>query len=382
VAVLKIARLWSSSKQRTGAAPVEPAGLDAFASEAAGAGSLVAPFPGSKSAPANATPAKTSRRRGGITVGILACVAMIGAGAYVAVKRPAWWAAAPGSVSFDTTPAGVDVTVAGKSVGRTPLKLSLPAGSYDVRLGSGETARVVTVAVTSGTSLVQHYEMPVAPAAPVPLVGSLRVETDPVRQTIFLDGVSRGLSPVTLEDVSPGDHVIATETGGVKRTVHVVAGQSTAVILAAAAPPPAGAAAAVTPGWLTVKAPIALEVKEGGRLIGSSDIERLMIPSGDHSLELVNDALGFRAQRTVKIAAAKSTQLQIDVPNGSMNLNALPWADVIVDGEKVGQTPIGNLSRPIGRHEVVFRHPTLGERKESVFVTLKQPLRLGVDLRK
>jgi hypothetical protein len=37
--------------------------------------------------------------------------------------------------------------------------------------------------------------------------------------------------------------------------------------------------------------------------------------------------------------------------------------------------------RPIGRHEVVLRHRELGERRESVLVTLGQPARVSVDFR-
>ena len=65
-----------------------------------------------------------------------------------------------------------------------------------------------------------------------------------------------------------------------------------------------------------------------------------------------------------------------------MNINAQPWAEVWVDGQRIGETPIGNLSRPVGPHEVVLRHPEFGERRETVIVTLKQPARLGVDMRK
>jgi hypothetical protein len=63
-------------------------------------------------------------------------------------------------------------------------------------------------------------------------------------------------------------------------------------------------------------------------------------------------------------------------------VNAQPWAEVFVDGERVGETPIGNLSRRIGSHEVVFRHPELGERREVVVITAGKPARVGVDLRK
>jgi hypothetical protein len=63
-------------------------------------------------------------------------------------------------------------------------------------------------------------------------------------------------------------------------------------------------------------------------------------------------------------------------------LNALPWAEVWVDGERAGETPLGNLRLPIGRHSILFRHPELGEQHHTVTVTLKDVARLSVDLRK
>ena len=60
--------------------------------------------------------------------------------------------------------------------------------------------------------------------------------------------------------------------------------------------------------------------------------------------------------------------LAVRPPNGSVSINALPWAEVWIDGTSVGQTPLGNLSVPLGEHEVVFRHPELGERREKAFV--------------
>ena len=49
--------------------------------------------------------------------------------------------------------------------------------------------------------------------------------------------------------------------------------------------------------------------------------------------------------------------------------NAQPWADVWVNGEKQGETPIGNITVPIGTHEVVFRQPRDKVRKRVVFIT-------------
>jgi len=222
------------------------------------------------------------------------------------------------------------------------------------------------------------------PAGPATTTG-LRIQTLPANLPVQFDGVEKGMSPVAIAHVDPGDHEIAVrrDQGVIKQVVHVVAGEETSVIISAApAAPPKPQNGTVTPGWLTATAPISLKVMEGGRVIGSTDVDRLMLSSGDHDLEFGNDALGFRVTRHVNISAGKTTVASIQVPSGSISLNAFPWADVYVDGNYVGQTPLGNLSLPIGTHEIVFRNPNLGERKEAVTVTTLAPARLGVDLTK
>jgi len=66
---------------------------------------------------------------------------------------------------------------------------------------------------------------------------------------------------------------------------------------------------------------------------------------------------------------------------GTLALNAVPWAEAFIDGTSVGETPIGGTRVPVGTHEVVFRHPQLGERRTFVTVVVGQPARVGVDLR-
>ena len=74
--------------------------------------------------------------------------------------------------------------------------------------------------------------------------------------------------------------------------------------------------------------------------------------------------------------------MPVVLPKGTAHLNATPWAEVWVDGEKVGETPLGNLALTIGPHEIVFKHPDLGEQAHAATVTANAPLRLSVDLSK
>ena len=50
-------------------------------------------------------------------------------------------------------------------------------------------------------------------------------------------------------------------------------------------------------------------------------------------------------------------------PRGTVNLNAIPWAEVWLDGQKLGDTPLADTTVPLGLREFVFKNPQLGERK-------------------
>jgi hypothetical protein len=134
-------------------------------------------------------------------------------------------------------------------------------------------------------------------------------------------------------------------------------------------------------GWLHLEVPVALRIVEDGRLLGTSDVDRLMLPAGEHVLDLRNDELQFATRLMVAIKTGETAIVPVRLPSASISINAKPWAEAWVDGERVGETPIGTLTRTIGRHEVVLRHPELGERRVPVLVTLAQPARVIVDFK-
>jgi RNase P/RNase MRP subunit p29 len=134
-------------------------------------------------------------------------------------------------------------------------------------------------------------------------------------------------------------------------------------------------------GWISVKAPFLIEIREDGHLLGTTDTDRLMLAAGRHVLEFANQAVGYRQSRTVQVVPGKVSTINIDLPQGTVNLNASPWAEVWIDGRRVGETPIGNLAVPIGPHEIVFKHPELGEKKHAVSVTTAAPVRLSVSMK-
>jgi hypothetical protein len=387
VAVLKIAKFWPPAKRSgviAGAGVDEVIGLEAFGSETVPAPvDAVAPFGTATAAKAaqGGGAARLHLRRRWLAALLLVVLPAFGVGAYELRRHPIAWRPATGTIRVETVPQGIEVFVAGKSVGRSPIAFALQPGSYEVRLGAGEQSRTFSVDVLAGASVLQHYEMANA-IAPSPATGALEILTDPARLPILLDGVDKGLSPATIANLTPGEHEVTVRSAQnvIKRTVHVPAGKTTSVIVTSV--PSRPEPGTVTAGWLRIASKVPLQIREGASLLGTSDVEKLMIPAGMHTIELVNETLDFRVQRQVKVVPGSTTVTRVDLPNGSLSLNALPWADVFVDGESVGQTPVGNLALPIGRHEILFRHPDLGDRKEFVNVTTHGTARLGVDLRR
>jgi hypothetical protein len=82
------------------------------------------------------------------------------------------------------------------------------------------------------------------------------------------------------------------------------------------------------------------------------------------------------------IRPGKVTPLDIELPTGRLQVNAIPWSEVLIDGERAGDTPLGNLQLPIGPHRILFRHPQFGEQTRTVVIAVGALTRLSVDLRK
>jgi hypothetical protein len=184
---------------------------------------------------------------------------------------------------------------------------------------------------------------------------------------------------MTIGELLPGDHTVtfANDLGSVSQKVVIEAGVPASLMVPMGMP-----SGTVASGWLTVTSPVAVDLHENGRLVGNSGIEKIMLPAGRHDIELVNEAVGIREMRTVHVSPGRTSSITMTIPKGTVSLNAIPWASVFIDGQSVGDTPIGNLPLTVGPHEVVFRNAELGEQRRTITVTTRSAVRLSVDLTK
>jgi len=353
--------------------PAGPDPLLAFAAEGA-------PTPNTPGAGSGQRRSTSRKIMAPVAIAVLVVIACIGS---VAVTRMALLRVPvpevrPGVLKVETQPAGASVLIDGTVRGVTPLTLSLNPGAHTMTVGGGGDERTVPLTIASGDQITQYFEL--KPSAPLAATG-LAVATDPPGARINVDGINvdghaRGVAPLTISDLKAGEYrVTATsDTGSAERTVRVEQGAVASLMFSL--PKVAGSLG----GWISVRAPFEVDVLENAEVIGRGDIAKIMLTTGRHDIVLMNRALDYREARRVDVAAGSTTTVRVDAPAAMVSANARPWADVAIDGKSVGQTPISNLQVPIGVHEVVFRHPRLGERRQTVTVTVNGPNRFAADL--
>ena len=282
---------------------------------------------------------------------------------------------ATGTLMVGTNPEGVAVIVDGLHRGSTPLSVGgLTPGDHMLELVTESEHRRLPVKITAGGQVSQFLELPKT----APALGDLQVRTEPPKAKVTVDGHLFGRSPLIVKNLTPGSHTVTLESDAASFTeeVTIEAGQTAALLVPMTKPQ-----AANVSGWIAIAAPTDVQVYENQRLLGSSRSDRIMVSVGRHELEILNEGLGYRATRTVEVEPGKVAAVKLEWPKGTMALNASPWAEVWVDGERVGETPIGSVSVPIGAHEVAFRHPELGERRSNITVVAGTPTKVSVDMR-
>jgi hypothetical protein len=329
-----------------------------------------------------------SARRGFVLYLVTLVGALLVMGALGAASLPSAFTTDT-SLRVESEPEGAEVHINGERRGTTPLVLSLAPADYTVVIERGDEAyeRRVTLRAGERASIYQVLpSVPLTTAADPPAAvvqraavtsGALSVTTEPAGGNVTLDGIERGRAPIVIQDLAPGEHRVIVRNRGAesRHTVMVAAGATSAVIVAAGAANSAG-------GWLSVLGtPIPLQIHEAGRLVGTTASDALMLPVGEHRLVFSDEASGFVANRTITITASETTSVTLEVPRAAVNVNASPWAEVWIDNQPVGETPIGNHLLTIGSHLVELRHPALGTKQVTMAVSLKGPNRLAVNMR-
>ena len=307
-----------------------------------------------------------------------AIVALSAVGAFTAVR--AWYVPVratglvPATLTIDTQPPGAELLIDTVSRGTAPLTVAIEPGSHLVAVRRSGLERQVRMTVAAGAQISQYFDLTSSVRATSS--GRLSILTDPPGARVTVDARLRGVSPLVIDNLAEGEHTITvtSDAGSARRTVAVSAAVAKEVVFSLPR------STAPTAGWLAVASPFPVDIVERDEVIGTSGTAKIMLPSGRHDVVLRNDILGYAAPQTIDVVAGRTAAVEVTPPTGLLNVNATPWADVLIDGRPAGQTPLGNVKLAIGPHQITFRHPELGERTTQVVVAAHGVSRVAVNL--
>ena len=244
----------------------------------------------------------------------------------------------------------------------TAAGLTRPVGWFTAKSERAATAGRQPATPRAGTLV------PGKKASATRKAGRLSITSTPEGATVTVDGRKRGVTPLMLSDLSSGRHAVTLESAGgtVQRSVDVTAGETATL------------ETSIYPGWLTVFAPIELEIQAYGRVLQFDERHQTLLPPGRHEIVMVSRDLGYRDSRVVDVRPGEVTKLSIEPPRTTLTVAAAAPAQVWLDGTHIGAAPVVDVPIDLGTHQIVVRHPTAGEERRTISAT-SAPVRVQID---
>jgi hypothetical protein len=134
-----------------------------------------------------------------------------------------------GELVVQSRPEGAQVKIDGEVKGNTPLTVRLDSGAHVLEVQSGKSEpRVIPLMIQAGVQTSQYVEL-----QGVAKTGALEIRSEPAGARVTIDGRPRGTTPVTVRDLSPGDHTVVLEAGGrkVQQAVRIEAGGTAQLVV-------------------------------------------------------------------------------------------------------------------------------------------------------
>jgi len=230
-------------------------------------------------------------------------------------------------------------------------------------------------------TIVSGQQAKVAANLAVDTGSTLRVISSEPDVTVFVDGDDKGRAPITIKDVKPGQHIVdgrKPKFKGMAQTIKVSPGEQAIVELKMTPATPDRANATLKVQSTVPNA----EVFVDGSSLGRAPVDRTDLEPGKHYVVVHKD--GFTDfKREVILIENQPVALVADLSaTGSVRVLSTPeGADVRVDGELVGKTPLARDGIGAGDHIIEFRLKGYFDHKQSIKVDGGKEKVFSVDLK-
>ncbi len=286
-------------------------------------------------------------------------------------------AEAPTGTLLVNSDAGGDVFVDGQRKDAAPAIINgLPAGDHVVEVKKdGFPSWRQTVNVPAG------QQVKVAATFGAATNSSLRVISNEPDVEIFVDGESKGKAPVSIQSIKPGEHIVGgrkTRFKPMEQTVRVAPGENSIVSFRMEVAPPDRPRATLK---VQSQVPNA-EVFVDGSSLGRAPIDRNDLDPGKHYIVVHKDGFTDFKREVVLLENQSITMVADLAATGTVRVLSSPeGAEVKIDGELVGHTPVQRDAVSSGDHIVEFKMKGFFDHKETMKIEGGREKVFSVDLK-
>ena len=251
-----------------------------------------------------------------------------------------------GDAAIDVDTPDAEIWVDGKPVPqKSPAILSLSEGRHYVEAKKGGATTGAWVDVKGGARA--QVSLKLAGSGK----GSVRVVANIPGAEVWLDGAPRGPAPLDLTDVASGVHLVEVRAKGYankEERVTVVNGQNVVLKVDLGISGPAAKVRIVSPQP-------GAQVFVDGADLGKSPVET-ELAAGDHFVVVEAEGIPkFERKITVESGKDMVVTAEAKAVGGLRFLANVEGAEVVVDGEIVGRTPLVKQDIPVGDHVITIR---------------------------
>lgn len=196
--------------------------------------------------------------------------------------------------------------------------------------------------------------------------GSIRVLSNVDGARVFLDGTDLGPVPMDIKDVKAGEHVVEVKAPGyLPREERLTVSAGSAAVLKLDLQPIASKEVAK----LKIVSPVPeAAVFVDGERVGTAPQDK-EVPAGEHFVVVTKT--GYKKfEQKIRVEAGQSLTVTAELAAvGSLRVLSTPaGAEVLMDGEPIGATPLNKEDVDVGEHVVTVRLPEHYEFEKQITI--------------